>query len=317
MKKIRWIAAVFLILALLLPSGCGEKKLTAEEAIDAFLSGSSKLYISEDIADFVMGEEFTVRQLCDKVSESVDEFIMGVEAYDLMYALLDCGADGKTDLAIRQCLHGEEDLYFNVYFLIQYDGSRLSPKAFYTDGNVDEGVYSSIDITEEGLVDFSYLSFDNDGNISYYSTDHYYVNGGGKELFIYSDEFCDLERAIIPVEYLPIEVYGDLENYPDSGYGDILCTVINFEEFLPGDDDSDAYYEEYIKHNVYVFTDGEDDVEIDPEYKEFYDDLGLKYCSFDEAMEMIDERCKEIKLSGEIRNGAFIEWLSIEDKYKF
>lgn len=296
-----------------------ETKLNTIELFEKFLKGEEKLhfdlytdvYRDEYIEGLENGifsadEELLIDDFIKKFGEGAstywgDEFELG----DIKYAYIDCGADGKPDLALLI----ENSMIFNSgyddIFVISEIDSKL--ELCY---QFEYGYRSSGSINEYGYINYN----GSDGaSAHYYEYD--YVNGNGEPGFLYSvEEYYGIYGLYVPdVEVDMFELADDL------GIGEkIYIEQYDFEGRGQDTDLVDFDYGAYVRSLNYTYNAMDDDFNIvddesifeeESAYKKFWDQIGLPFNTRDEIDEMLWERLASKGVTSKIVDGKEVtEW---------
>lgn len=235
-----------------------------------------------------------------------------VKLYDVRYAYIDCGDDGRDELAIitEYGMNGYGDYAQEIYLFDFKDGDVH----LFADDQF--GYRTRLSINKKG-----YVIREGSGGASLYGWDHYCFNDKCETIYLYGlEEYMGLERPRVP-KYLLKNGF-ERDDYPEDDYaGDgYEAYVANFSEFpILDDSDLDAdYFDIYYKDNLYAFCDRNGDpVEPDKDMITFYEKEGIKWYDYNELMDMISDHVKEMGVTDEVKDADAAEFESLIDDGTF
>lgn len=278
----------------------------AAEEYKLFLNGEKKCKIAEhergwDI-EFGETEEYS---LSDIVEFAEDSNIYEEKKIDtISYAFIDCGLDGKKELAL--CLDSEEAQSSTDYFIFTLKDGEI----YLVNYEYSYYVYFT-DISDTG-----FITINGRDNAVTHFWQYGYVNADGEYIYDYIlREQAALPEPFIPDVFLPNDYEGYVEEDFDAN-GQYFADVYNFTTFTYDDDDVSTFedcYNEYKRHNMTTFFDYDgNNVEPSDEMKKFYDENNIDYYTESGIEELIEKHEEEIGLTDEIKNGSPIEWTVLE-----
>ena len=280
-----------------------------------FLVGEEPLYFREDTYfdsfasswSVEAGRPYEFYEVCNIVNMASNYSVPVNElSNNISYAYIDCGADGNMELAlyfhdlmgqdgsvdmtmIIKNVNGRLEMCYkmqseyrevcelsNVYGLVCSGGSTGASTSSSTLGLLDEDAVYNYLYTED-------VEYDVFGS---WSLDFYFPGLKG----ILADE--------IPADAIVLMTYSFQEYNPDQSYDDYFSSLkhsLQLYDQMSGSPLTD----EYIG------------------YKDILDDLemtGMGLYSYEEIQTMLADREASVGLTEEIKNGAEVEWIPIDDK---
>ncbi|MCR4567789.1 MAG: hypothetical protein K5769_07040, partial [Pseudobutyrivibrio sp.] len=283
-----------------------------------FMSDKSKLSLkyycdnvydeeSLDSYDFsdIKGEACTLKELIKEMEKKVDEKIDKAE-----YAYLDCGADGKKELAIKLKTSSGSAPYQNILFIIKDIDGEL--RLVYTFGE-DNGANGWEDINEYGYI-FT-------GGQGIYMT-HYsveaFLDADGKYKYGYNDYG---EDPGLEFEQF-FEIFGDESNREkykklSEDAETEKVTPIFYEADIPaGKNNTDENAKKYFSVVFYdlrnELIDAEEikDTQLYKDIMELFKDI--KFVSVEEYHKAISDRLEAIGATEQIRGGDDLEFRKLD-----
>lgn len=283
-----------------------QEDTTTEEAYTfyAFMNGDGLVEDKRAKGILTVGARYNFQQM----TEAIQEYVMienEIEYLgDISYSFIDCGADGKQELALKFEFCREENQGYGdyiQYIIISADGDAL--KVIYDDYTF----YRS----ETTISDTGYVRRGGSDSAMASSFDTLFINEKGEEVFIYTEE-CTLGLAspVIPSYYLAQSQIP--ENYEDSDFTDDLAysvTRFNFNSFTADKDIDEAKYDAYKKKNFYSFADSEgNDIDKADYDAALYEDMKVEIIDYSEAFTRIKEQEVKCGVTAAIREGKDIIW---------
>ena len=267
-----------------------------EQNLLAFADGGAKIKVTQDgIFALANGGEYSLEDLRENVNRAYDEmFEPGTKkVIEIDYAIIDCGKDGRPELAI--CVVGDtdsRDSEIRDYYIVTENNGELTVAANF------ESFYRAWgDLNKYGVFHMS-----GSGGASLMVETWERVNANGEYEFIYS---CESELAMgEPVIYgYELPTGTELpQGYPYTAaeYADNNREKYSFAPMGTDMRDESPEYDEYLKKLVYVFHDANGNV-IYPkdEYRKIYDDLGIVVTDDDNIKQLINQRIAELGISEE------------------
>ncbi|GEM_PF-3074013 len=283
-----------------------------------FMSGKSRLSLkfycdnvydeeSLDSYDFsdIKDEACTLKELIKEMEKKVDEKIDKAE-----YAYLDCGADGKKELAINLKTGSGEAPYQNILFIIKDIDGEL--RLVYTFGE-DNGANGWEDINEYGYIFTSgqgiYTTrysvealIDADGNYKYGYLDNSDDSGLECEQFfeLYGDESNR-------VKYEKLSEAAEVEELTPRFYAAEIPAGKNNT-----DKNSKKYYSVAFEdiHGKLMDDEAIKDAQLYKDIMELFKDI--KFVSFEEYQKAISDRLEAIGATEQIRGGDNLEFRKLD-----
>lgn len=296
-----------------------ETKIKTVDLYEKFFKGEEKLrfdlytdvYRDEYVEGLENGifssdEELLMDDFIKKFGEGAstywgDEFKLG----DVKYAYIDCGADGKPDLALLIQNSTIFDGEYDDIFIISEVDSKL--ELCY---QFEYGYRSNGSINEFGYINYS----GSDGAAAHYY-EYDYVNGNGEASFLYSvEEYYGIFNMYVPD--LDIDMF---ELADDLGISEkIYIEQYDFDGRGKDSDLVDFDYGAYVRSLNYTYkamdeeynvVDDESIFEEESVYKTFWDQIGLPFNTQDEIDEMLWERLASKGVTSKIVEGKEVtEW---------
>ncbi|MBO4375744.1 MAG: hypothetical protein J5811_00480 [Lachnospiraceae bacterium] len=284
----------------------------AKSAYKAFMSDREPAVADyEKKGTFRKGNRYSLSDIVDDyLNEENSDRDEGfhVELYDVRYAYIDCGGDGRKELAviIEYGMGGYGDYAQQIYMLNFKDGDVH----IFADDLF--GYRTGLTINEMG-----YVIREGSGGASLYCRTYYYFNDKCEKIYLYNlDEYMGLGAAKVPKSLLRDGF--NRTDYPedDMSYDGYEAYVANFSEFpqIEYSENTD-YYELYYKDNMYAFCDHKGDpVKPDKDMIDFYAKEGIDWYDYDELMDMLDDHVKEMGVTDEIKDADEAEFTSLLDE---
>lgn len=275
-----------------------------------FLDGKEPVYFRE--ADLFEGyalslsveteTPYGLRDICEIIN-TVKNGNISLEEFSehISYANIDCGADGKPELAVK-FYHLTDTISDEVTLIIKDVDGRLEVcyimKPFYKETWELANVY--------GMVSYHVAAGTGvDGNFEGY------IDADGIHHVVW-DEFND---------YNFYYVYNFSENIPYEVPDDemIVLKTFTFEMGTPGQDPDLKQYPDLMQYDVLASLDltmpGDNyntensTVDIDGLSRAVAEETGREFYSLEDIRAMIEAREAELGLTDEIKNGPMVEWL--------
>lgn len=279
----------------------------AEEEFTLFLNGEKNCKIADHekawMLEFDNTKEYSLSDII-QVSEDGSFVAEDVKVESVSYSFIDCGLDGKTDLAV--CLDYDPAQSPTDYFIFTLKNGEI----YLVDYEYSYYVYFT------DILDTGFISYSGRENAVTHFWGYGFVNADGEYVYDYEIyEQAALPTPLIPDTYLP----NDFEGYAEETYdenGEYFADVYNFTTFTYDYDDVSSfeeYYNEYKSHNMATFYDYDgNNVEPSDELKKFYDDNEIYWYTESEIDELVADHEDEIGLTDEIKNGEAITWTVLE-----
>ena len=207
---------------------------------------------------------------------------------NISYAYIDCGADGMVELAIL--FHDLEDYYDpeDVTLVIQAVDGRLEVcydmQPYYRESWEISNMYGVI-------------AYGSNAGTGYYVEDVGFLRADGAYHMAYS----------MSEDYLFYE-FGLPEDFPYELSGDETVSLITYSI---GDREN---HKDYYLLESYDYALGDSVIDLDKLSKAVADVTGMEFCSYEEIQDLIAARETEIGLTEEIKNGAEVEWILLDEK---
>ncbi len=268
-----------------------------------FMNENVNVSPSYDTYGLETGHSYSLRQMVEQVNQGMnDEYGEGFMG-DVSYSIIDCGLDGKPELALNiqhYMNRGEYTEEMEAFFIIKDFGDNGllivdSDYSYYR-------VYSQL--SESGVI----WSGGSSG-ANYWGYDLRYVNGDGESVFLFGcDEIYALEDSAIPAYLLPSDrdpaPFEYIEEFREDGN---QLRVYNFEPYYEWNENT---YNDHLKKNMFVLLDFDgNDTELDPEYEAYYKQIGLEFLSDGEMEERLDKHLKSLGVTDAIVDAKPIEWM--------
>ena len=257
-----------------------------EAVYQRFLEGSGTASAGENITSF-SGGEYTLDEILSCVETAFQYWSMS----SVSYAMIDCGQDGVPELALQLTFQDPYGWQIARDYLVfkAYDGELQCIKEF--------GSYYRDEawLNQAGVIQ-SVLMLD----YSSYATEERFLDGEGKESFVYGCQSRNgLEINLIPEELLPERLRDSLKishssaTYNEDGY----CLNIYY---LEDAEDADGHY---------VFSDaaGLDGMPED-EILSIYQKNGLQIHGVEEEEALLAEHKRSLGLTEEMENAEEPAW---------
>ena len=247
----------------------------------------SVMYTIGDLGNFISSEYLSYRMLPQKLDA-------------ISYGQLDCGNDGKPELAVRYT-YTDENYGLSPLEEVLIFGWENGSMKFVT--NLRSDGTRSASVGQTGYV--SRMDISDQDNIE---IDYTYIGKDLTEKKLYSVTFSQgLTEPVIPAQYLPEELMS-LAGDQGEERGNILLSLYNFSGEERGSN-------EFLKQNRYVFTSsGEDSEEIVPEesMENSYADGGLKRITQDAVNELENECMAAAGAAASDREAPGINWTNAD-----
>ena len=284
---------------------------TSEEYYNAFIYDGYTVSIDYDANHLPAGEydaSGLAHTVCDALTAETDgswEYFLS-EAY---YAIIDCGNDGEPELALDLSYitaDGYGQSYDKIYIIKNFDG--------------DLRIIADDFSAYRGYTELNTLGFITSGGSSSASSwyDAYsFITADGERKFLYSAEYNFAKAdTVIPDYMLPSgTVPEDYEYSWDFVEDGIEMDVYNFTEYDDSRWDDDDYYDEYLKGNIFVFLDSEEnDIAPAEQYAQLYEDAGVQISTNAEVQARIAERAAELGCTEEIHSAEPVEWIELDSE---
>lgn len=207
---------------------------------------------------------------------------------NISYAYIDCGADGIVELALL--FHDLEDYYDpeDVTLVIKDVDGRL--EVCY---NMQPYYRESWEISNM----YGVIAYNCNAGTGYYIEDVGCLRTDGIYHMAYS----------ISKDYLFYE-FSLPEDFPYELSGNETIGLITYSI---GDSEN---HKDYYLLESYDYALGDSVIDIDKLSKAVADVTGMEFCSCEEIQDLIAAREIEIGLTEEIKNGAEVEWIPIDEK---
>ncbi len=285
---------------------------------EEFLANKAKVHI-DPVQD--KGEYFSfdgnVQQDCT-LEEMVNAIIAGyisdnenskISLDSIEYAYMDCGNDGKKELALMISTPEPFEGWIEYVVIKDFGGELRS-------------IYSNVAWSRRSLYfnEYGYIFGDGSGGAAYHSFDKEYIDAEGTCHFVYGDSTT---AGLSYDEYRPpLWFNGDSHELPDGLELDGDYVLIGFD--FTGDKMDDEYeYYTYVRtadmpedewgngFRGYFYGNLEKDNSIYEDthpLKRFFDSEGLHIYTLDEIDGMIAEKEASLGITEEIKNGRNVEW---------
>ena len=258
--------------------------------ITAYTESSEKYFLSDFIGDSVRDNKGPV---------------ISVE-----YAYIDCGMDGKQELAVRFI----RDIYYQsdvLFFRCENNQMRCFHK-------IASGYGAFIDLNIYGYLYTHYYYYADDNyDFCYYDADYDYYYEYGPETYSVIDA-DGMERVIAnfdTVSYYGLEYsgslsgacVGELNKAVANRYGIPFGHELEFTEVTLGDE------QQYYTYGV-IGIDGSylgSEIYIDGFYKELFDEAGIPVYTKDAINQMVAEREASLGVTDEIKNADEVTWINL------
>ena len=291
----------------------GDQTQAEKEFFESFLGNNAKLEIDSenDCGTYISlteleGKELDLEGLTNELLKLAAPESQNVKFDEIKYAYIDCGCDGKTELALEFIFSSYES--WTEYVLVREENGKL--KTFYS---TDSWSRSKVYITDSG-----YIKQDGSGGAG----DHYYsksyLDGDGKRHFIYADHSAD------GVPFGQFVYKGGIYEVPSENP---LPKELSFLDFdFDEDPETDSVYTYLIssekeraedKYGLtsYYYAVPEDDPSVYEKgnpIRDFFDERDVEIHSLDEIEKMIEEREKEVGLTEEVKSSIPIGWKKLD-----
>ena len=270
------------------------KILTADEAYAEFVKGALAVEMTTGYADLDPSITYTIGDLGNFISsEYLSYRLLPQKLESISYAKLDCGNDGKPELAVRY-IYTDENYGLAPMEEVLIFGYADNKMQFITSLRSD-GTRSA------RLNAAGYISRTDSSDENVIAIDYAYVGSDLKEQKLYSLTFAlGLTEAVIPAQFLPEELMSMAGDQGEET-GSIMLSLYNFSSEERGSN-------EYLKQNLYFFTDGDSAVQPDDAQAKGYADGGLVLSSQAEADSKANDILSAAGVTDEIKNAAGIVW---------
>ncbi len=295
----------------------------SDSLYESFLSNETKVHMSmdNDLGNYyynfenVKGKDFTLEELVNILIEehSKDGENIKVRLGKISYSYIDCGNDGRNELALDIYTPTETE-YWEHYLIIKENEGIL-----YT-------VFSDISWSRSSLYinEYGYVFGNTSSGAAYHDYEKSYVDASGRWHYIYSD----FSSANLVAGGYGGDLWfnGDVHLLPEDLEldGDYAFLQFDFANTIEDDSDDVYSYGKIADTNGNDFDNGirgyfyadfvDDDSIYDEEHplKQFFDKEGLHIYSLQEIDEMITRRELEVGATEEIKNGNIVEWKKLD-----
>ena len=291
----------------------GVKSQEQKELFKIFLGNKAKLEIDagNDFGTYISlkdlaGKEFDLEGLTNELLKLAAPESQNVKFDRIRYSYIDCGYDGKAELALEFTFESDES--WTETILVREENGKL--KTFYS---TDGWSRSKVFITDGG-----YIKQDGSGGagVHYYSKSFLDADGGYH--FIYSDTSSDgvfyngfdykgtfyelSSDNPLPKELSFLAFDFDEDQETDSVYTYLLST----EKTRPEDKYGYTSYYYAIPQNEPSIYDKGDPI------RDFFDELDVEVVSLKDIEDMIAKSEKEAGLTDEVKDSIPIGWKDLD-----
>jgi hypothetical protein len=269
----------------------------------AFLREESDVTMNFDAYGMQEGKSYGLKEFVENVNEKLnDEYGEGFMG-DVSYTFLDCGLDGIPEMALNVqhfMNRGDYTEELTAFFVIRAYGT-LGLKV--VDHDYTYYRYTST------LNQAGFIWAGGSSGANYWGYNVRFVNANGGPTYLYScDEIYALDGTFIPTYMLPSDrdsaPFEYIEEYKEDGN---TLTIYNFEQYGTWELNT---YNQHLWKNYYVFTDfyGED-VELDPEYKAYFDQIGLNVVDSGTMDSIVEDYLRDLGVTDEMVDADPVEWI--------
>ncbi len=267
---------------------------TPEEIYRRFLEETGTATAGESITSF-SGGDYTLDEILSCVENAFQDWSRSLALESVAYAMIDCGQDGVPELALQLTFRDLDGWQITRDYLVfkAYDGELQCIKEF--------GSYYRDEawLNQAGVIQ-SVLMLD----YSSYATEERFLDGEGKERFVYGCQSRNgLEINLIPEELLPERLRDSLKiSYSSATYNeDGYCLNIYY---LEDAEDADGHY---------VFSDAEGlDAMPEDEILRLYQKNGLQIHAVEEEETLLAEHKRSLGLTEAMENAEAPEWTVLQ-----
>ncbi|MBR3296307.1 MAG: hypothetical protein IKI65_00540 [Firmicutes bacterium] len=284
-----------------------EKEPTPEELYETFLNDAYPVTVACNAEGLEKDLSYSISSLASSFAEYLSSEDLQYFIDTVNYAYIDCGADGVPELALSfNFVTSEDYMDFEKLMIVKAFGDELRLVA-----DTFTAYRTQSWVNEYGLISYGGSS----SAFSYYQEESF-VNAEGERIFFYSGSYnMGMEKAVIPGYELPSDIAQDLRDQEltfaeADGYE---MDIINFTEYDEDRWDDEDYYDEYVRNNIFVFSDA-NGAPVFPEEAllERYRSEGVKIMTYEEIGRMMAEKRSEIGLTEEIEDGSVAEWTLLD-----
>ncbi len=284
-----------------------EKEPTPEELYETFLNDAYPVTVACNAEGLEKDLSYSISSLTNTFAEYLSSEDLQYFIDTVNYAYIDCGADGVPELALSLSFVTSEDyMDFEKLMIVKAFGDELRLVA---------DTFTAYR-TQSWLGEYGFISYGGSSSAFSYYQEYSFVNAEGERLFFYSASYnLGLEKAVIPGYELPSDVAPNLRDQEltfaeADGYG---MDIYNFTQYDAERWDDEDYYDEYLRNNIFLFTDP-NGVPVLPEEKllERYRSEGVKIMTYEEIGKLLTEKRSELGLTEEIEYGNVAEWTLLD-----
>lgn len=279
------------------------KILTAQEAYAEFVKGKLAVEMTTGYADLDPSITYTIGDLGNFISsEYLSYRLLPQKLESISWTLLDCGNDGNPELAVRY-IYTDENYGLAPLEEVLIFGYRNDKMEFVTSLRSDATRSARLNAA-------GYISRTDTSEANIIAIDYAAVGADLKENRLFSLTFAlGLPEAVIPGAFLPEELTA-MAGDPGEETGSIMLSLYNFSSEERGSN-------EYLKQNLYFFTDGDEEIKPGDDLIKKYAEGGIVLTSRADVEEMENEVCAAAGVTDDIKNAAGIVWTEADaDAYE-
>ncbi len=265
---------------------------STEEVYQRFLEGSGTASAGESITSFY-GGAYTLEEIFSHVETAFRDWSMPSALESAEYAMIDCGQDGVPELALQLSFQEPDGWESATDYLVfkAYDGALQCIK------ELSSYYRNDVWLNRAGVI-YNGTMY----GYSSYTTEESFLDGEGREIFVYSCQgYNGLDINLIPEELLPSDLQKSLK-IGCSGASDIRDGY-SLEVFYLGDA-ADAHY---------VFSDAAGlDAMPEDEILRLYQKNGLQIHAVEEEETLLAEHKRSLGLTEAMENAEAPEWTVLQ-----
>lgn len=292
------------------------------ELYDKFLAGEASASL-KGIKDYD-DNAYDLKRLLSTIEEEVisyfyfdEEEEKGTMSSVIYYSMIDCGADGIKELALRfECSYTRPgDDYpqtVNRYLVFKdFDGELIG----LTD---KEGYYR----TYVEMNEYGYIEDGGSAGAASHISEFAFINAQGQEVFnYYLETLTAYAEPMIPIYSLPSRLRTG--EYEETFSGELMYTtyVYNFEKYpdLGRDEDYEEWvknkYDPFLEKNIFVIVDNEEkDAAPQGVIADFVKKNNINVQTQAEFNALLSEHEKSIGLTDTIKKGKYIDWIELKSE---